>query len=95
MSRRCPITNKGVQSGNNVSHSNIKSRRRFLPNLQVNSLMSDKLGEPVRLRLSAHGLRTVEHKGGIDVFLMETPAAELTVDLRRLKRRLEKMQDAG
>ncbi|MBE1237813.1 50S ribosomal protein L28 [Phaeovibrio sulfidiphilus] len=95
MSRRCPVTKKGVQSGNNVSHSNIKSRRRFLPNLQVNSLMSDKLGSTVRLRLSAHGLRTIEHRGGLDAFLLGTPASELSPDLRRIRRRLEKLQEAG
>ncbi|CCG08260.1 50S ribosomal protein L28 [Pararhodospirillum photometricum] len=95
MSRRCPVTGKGVQTGNNVSHSNIKTRRRFLPNLQVNSLMSDKLGEPVRVRLSTHGLRTVEHRGGIDAFLLATPTAELTPDLRRVKRRLVKLQAQG
>ncbi|ABC21015.1 50S ribosomal protein L28 [Rhodospirillum rubrum] len=95
MSRRCAVTGKGVQTGNNVSHSNIKSRRRFLPNLQVNSLMSDLLREPVRMRLSAHGLRTVEHRGGIDAFLLSTPSVELTVELRKVKRRMVKIRDAA
>ncbi len=95
MARRCAVTGKGVLTGNNVSHSNIKSRRRFLPNLQVNSLMSDVLKEPVRVRLSTHGLRTVEHKGGIDVFLLETPAAKLPLDLRKVKRRLVKAMEAA
>jgi large subunit ribosomal protein L28 len=95
MSRRCAITGKGVQAGNNVSHSNIKSRRRFLPNLQINSLMSDLLQEPVRVRLSTHGLRTIEHKGGIDAYLLSTPADKLTVDLRKVKRRLVKAQAAA
>lgn len=94
MSRRCAITGKGVQSGNNVSHSNIKSRRRFLPNLQVNSLMSDLLQEPVRLRLSTHGLRSIEHKGGLDAFLLSTPSAKLTTELRQIKRRVVKAQAA-
>ncbi|GEO82564.1 50S ribosomal protein L28 [Pararhodospirillum oryzae] len=95
MSRRCPVTGKGVQSGNNVSHSNIKSRRRFLPNLQVNSLMSDMLGKPVRVRLSAHGLRTVEHKGGIDAFLLNATPSDLPVELRQVRRQLLKIQAAG
>jgi large subunit ribosomal protein L28 len=95
MSRRCAVTGKGVQAGNNVSHSNIKSRRRFLPNLQVNSLMSDLLQQPVRLRLSTHGLRTIEHKGGLDAFLMSTPSAKLPLELRKVKRRMAKAQAAA
>lgn len=86
MARRCAVTGKGVQTGNNVSHSNIKSKRRFLPNLQVTSLMSDSLNRTVRVRLSAHGLRTVEHMGGLDAFLLKASTADLTPDLRRIKR---------
>ena len=71
MARRCPLTGKGVQAGNNVSHSNIKSRRRYLPNLQVTSLLSETLGESVRLRLSVHAIRTIEHRGGLDAFLLK------------------------
>jgi len=88
MARRCAVTGKGVQTGHNVSHSNIKSKRRFLPNLQVTSLMSDSLKRTLRVRLSVHGLRTIEHKGGIDAFLLDTPAAKLTPELRRLKRQV-------
>ncbi len=73
MSRRCEITGKGVLSGNNVSHANNKTRRRFLPNLQVTSLLSDILGHEVRMRLSTRGIRTVEHNGGIDAFLLDHP----------------------
>ena len=70
MSRRCEITGKGVLSGNNVSHANNKTRRRFLPNLQVTSLLSEALGQTVRLRLSTRAIRTIEHNGGIDAFLL-------------------------
>ena len=68
MSRHCQITGKGVLSGNNVSHANNKTRRRFLPNLQDTSLLSDALGSAVRMRLSTRAIRTVEHNGGIDAF---------------------------
>lgn len=94
MARRCPITGKGVLTGNNVSHANNKTRRRFLPNLQATSLMSDTLGIPVRLRISASGLRTVEHRGGIDAFLRDAKSADLTPELRRLKRRIVKVASA-
>jgi large subunit ribosomal protein L28 len=92
MSRRCEITGKGVLSGNNVSHANNKTRRRFLPNLQVTSLLSDILGHEVRLRLSTRGIRTVEHNGGIDAFLLGTPNTKLTMEARTLKRRIVKAQ---
>jgi large subunit ribosomal protein L28 len=88
MSRRCIITGKGVQVGNNVSHANNKTKRRFLPNLQVASLLSDALGASVRLRLSTHGIRTIEHNGGLDAFLLGTSNSKLTVEARRLKRRI-------
>ena len=91
MARRCAITGKAVQSGNNVSHSNRKTRRRFLPNLQVTSMMSDALGQPVRLRLTTNGIRTVEHNGGIDAYLKSTADTKLTPELRRLKRRIERV----
>jgi large subunit ribosomal protein L28 len=90
MSRRCEITGKGVLSGNNVSHANNKTRRRFLPNLQVTSLLSDILGHEVRMRLSTRGIRTVEHNGGIDAFLLTTPNTKLPEEARLLKRRIEK-----
>jgi large subunit ribosomal protein L28 len=90
MARRCAITGKGVQTGNNVSHANNRTRRRFLPNLQETSLISEGLGGAVRLRLSVNGLRTVEHNGGLDAFLLSTPDVKLTDETRRLKRRLKK-----
>jgi large subunit ribosomal protein L28 len=90
MSRRCEITGKGVLSGNNVSHANNKSRRRFLPNLQMTSLLSDILREPIRMRLSTHAIRTVEHNGGIDAFLLNTNNSKLTAEGRAAKRRIER-----
>ncbi len=93
MSRRCEITGKGVLSGNNVSHANNKTRRRFLPNLQVTSLLSDILGHEVRMRLSTRGIRTVEHNGGIDAFLLGTASTKLTPEGKTLKRRIEKAKE--
>jgi large subunit ribosomal protein L28 len=92
MSRRCQITGKGVLSGNNVSHANNRTRRRFLPNLQDASLLSDVLGQAVRMRLSTRAIRTIEQKGGIDAYLLATPAGRLTVDAKALKRRLLRAQ---
>lgn len=89
MARRCSITGKGVQVGNNVSHANNKTKRRFMPNLQETSLLSDALGAAVRLRLSVHALRTIEHNGGIDAFLTTTPDRKLAAEAVRLKRRVE------
>ena len=94
MSRRCVITGKGVLTGNNVSHANNKSRRRFLPNLQESSFWSEILAAPVKLRLSTNGIRTVEHNGGLDSFLLGTPDRKLTVDAIVLKRRLDRAQAA-
>jgi large subunit ribosomal protein L28 len=92
MSRRCQITGKGVLSGNNVSHANNRTRRRFLPNLQDTSLLSDILGAPVRMRLSTRGIRTIEHNGGIDAYLLGTPDSRLTIEAKALKRRLLRAQ---
>jgi large subunit ribosomal protein L28 len=89
MARKCEITGKGVQTGNNVSHANNKTRRRFMPNLQLTSLLSDTLGFAVRLRLSTQAIRTVEHNGGIDAFLMSTARSKLPVEARRLKKQIE------
>ena len=94
MSRRCVVTGKGVMTGNNVSHANNKTRRRFLPNLQRASLLSDTLGESIRLRLSTRGVRTIEKRGGLDSWLLSTPSTDLPGDLRRLKKRVEKAREA-
>ena len=90
MARRCAITGKGVQVGNNVSHANNKTKRRFMPNLQETSLISDTLGQSVKLRLTVNAIRTVEHNGGIDAYLLGTNDSKLTVDALKLKRRIEK-----
>ncbi len=89
MARRCMITGKGVQSGNNVSHANNKTRRRFLPNMQNVSFNSEKLGA-VSLRVSTNAIRTIEHNGGLDAFLTKTAASKLSTEARALKRRLER-----
>ena len=90
MARRCALTGKGVQTGNNVSHAHNKTRRRFLPNLQPASVMSDALGQTFRMRISVHALRTIEHKGGLDAFLLNTRDSKLSEEARRLKRRVRK-----
>ena len=88
MSRRCELTGKGVLTGNNVSHANNKTRRRYLPNLQDASLLSDTLGTSVRLRVSTNALRTIEHNGGLDAFLNSTPNRNLPEAAQALKRRI-------
>ena len=90
MARRCTLTGVGVQVGNNVSHANNKTKRRFLPNLQHTSLMSDALGTTVRIRIAASALRTVEHRGGLDAFLLSEPDKKLSMEALRLKRRVER-----
>lgn len=95
MSKRCTMTGKGVLAGNNVSHAHNKTRRRFLPNLQVTSLLSDALGEVVRLRLSASAIRTIEHKGGLDAYLLGTSDLKLPEDALALKRKVKKAMAAA
>jgi large subunit ribosomal protein L28 len=90
MSRRCELTGKGVQSGNLVSHSNRKTRTRFLPNLVNVTLVSDALARAVRLRISAAALRSVEHRGGLDAFLAKACEEELSQNARELKRQIAK-----
>ena len=91
MSRRCSVTGKGVMTGNNVSHAHNKTRRRFLPNLQVASLYSETLKRKVRLRLTASAIRTIEHNGGLDAWLLSTPVDRLDGQLRRLKKQLKQV----
>jgi len=86
------ITGKGVLSGNNVSHANNKTRRRYLPNLQHQSFFSDVLGTSIQIRLSANGIRTIEHNGGLDAFLIETPNRRLPEEAQTLKRRILRAQ---
>ena len=92
MSRRCEISGKGVLTGNNVSHANNKTRRRFLPNLQEQSLLSDVLGTSIRVRLTTHALRTIEHNGGLDAFLLGTPNRSLPAEAQTIKRRIVRAQ---
>jgi large subunit ribosomal protein L28 len=94
MTRRCELTGKGVQVGHNVSHSNRKTKRRFLPNLQIASVLSEALGHAVRLRITPRGLRTIEHNGGIDAYLTGTSNLKLTEEMRTLKRRVVKAKAA-
>jgi len=90
MSRICELTGKGRQVGHNVSHANNKTKRTFLPNLQNVSLISDALGTTIKLRVSTHGLRSVEHVGGLDNWLLKTEDAKLSLRARRLKREIAK-----
>ena len=90
MSRRCELTGIAVQSGNKVSHSNRKTRTRFLPNLVQVTLTSDMLERSVRLRISAAALRSVEHRGGLDAFLAKADAKELSQRARLLKKQIAK-----
>ena len=90
MSRICELTGKGRMVGNNVSHTNNKTKRTFLPNLQNVTLLSDSLEKGVKLRVSTHGLRTVEHNGGLDNWLVKTSDDKLSLRVRRLKREVVK-----
>ncbi|MGC6537482.1 MAG: 50S ribosomal protein L28 [Candidatus Puniceispirillaceae bacterium] len=88
MAKRCQITGKGVMTGNNVSHANNRTRRRFLPNLQQTSMQSEILGRTLSLRISTSAIRTIEKHGGIDAFLMQARNAELADEARALKREM-------
>ncbi|MBO9580653.1 MAG: 50S ribosomal protein L28 [Sphingobium sp.] len=92
MSRICELTGRGRQVGHNVSHANNKTKRVFLPNLQNVTLISDTLGTGVKLRVSTHGLRSVEHNGGLDNWLLKTSDDKLSLKVRRLKREIVKKQ---
>ena len=92
MSRVCELTGKGRQVGNNVSHANNKTKRTFLPNLQNVTLISDTLQRGVKLRVSMNGLRSVEHVGGLDNWLLKTSDEKLSLNARRLKREISKKQ---
>ncbi len=90
MSRVCELTGKGPMSGNKVSHANNKTRRRFLPNLNVVSLISDTLGQTFKLRISAAALRSVDHRGGFDAYLAKAKDDELSLDALRIKKEIAK-----
>lgn len=90
MARRCDFTGVGVQTGNNVSHANNKTRRRFLPNIQKTSMLSDALGEQIQIRVSTSAIRTIEKRGGLDAYLLSMPNDRLGKTARTIKRRVQK-----
>ena len=92
MSRRCMITGKGPMSGNNVSHAQNKTKRRFLPNIQDTSVYSETLNRWIKLSVSTHGLRTVEHMGGLDAYLQKTATTKLDRKLRPYKAQIAKIK---
>lgn len=93
MARVCKVTGKKPQFGNNVSHANNRTRRRWTPNLQLISLPSEILGRMVSLRMSTNALRTIEHKGGIDAYLLNSKASRLTPDTKSLKKQVLAAQE--
>jgi large subunit ribosomal protein L28 len=95
MSRVCELSGKGPMTGHKVSHANNKTNRRFLPNLNEVTLISDILGQSFRLRISAHALRTVDHRGGLDGFLAKSKDDELSPRARKIKREIEKARPAA
>lgn len=92
MSRRCELSGKGVLTGNRVSHSNIKTRRRYLPNLNQVTLGSETLGRSFRFRVSAAALRSVDHRGGLDAYLAKASDDELSVRALKVKNDIAKAQ---
>ncbi len=94
MSNYCHVTNKGVQSGNNVSHANNKTKRKFFPNMNNVAFWSDILNRRIKLRVSAHGARTIEKRGGIDLYVLNSAKTKLPRNLASLKKTLEKRKQA-
>lgn len=92
MARVCEVTGKKPQFGNNVSHANNKTRRRWQPNMQVCSFPSEVLGKLVRLRLTPNGIRTIEHNGGIDAYVLNTPPSRLGEEAKSLRKQMQKKQ---
>ena len=95
MPRRCELTGKGPMTGNNVSHANNKTKRRFLPNLTETALMSETLGRTFRLRVSSSALRTVDHRGGLDGFLAKAKEGDLSPKALKIKKDIAKAQAAA
>lgn len=95
MSRRCELTGKGPMSGHNVSHANNKTKRRFLPNLNDATLLSEALGRSFKLRVSSAALRTVDHRGGLDAFLAKADDADLSSNARKIKKMIVKAKSAA
>ena len=90
MSKKCDISGTGVMSGNNVSHANNRTRRRFLPNVQVVSLLSEKLGKVFKLKVCSKTLRSIEHNGGLDAYLESTSNTKLTPEAQKIKKQIAK-----
>ena len=95
MSRVCELTGKGPMTGNNVSHANNKTRRRFLPNLNDTTLQSEALGRSFKLRISAHALRSVDHRGGLDKFLAKAKDSDLSANALKIKKAIQKAGQAA
>ncbi|MBU2868299.1 50S ribosomal protein L28 [Pacificibacter marinus] len=95
MARRCELTGKGPMSGNNVSHAKNRTRRRFLPNLNDVSLMSEALGRTFKLKISAAALRSVDHRGGFDAFMAKAKDEELSANALKIKKDIAKAQAAA
>ncbi|MEL6874417.1 MAG: 50S ribosomal protein L28 [Pseudomonadota bacterium] len=95
MSRICELTGKTRLVGNNVSHAKNRTKKTFLPNLQNVTLLSDTLGKGIKLRVSTHGLRSVEHVGGLDNWLLKTADDKLSLRVRRIKKEIAKKQAAA
>ncbi len=95
MSRVCELTGKGPMSGNNVSHANNKTKRRFLPNLNDVTLQSESLGQSFKMRVSASALRSVDHRGGLDAFLAKAKDADLSTKALKIKKDIAKAQAAA
>ncbi len=95
MSRICELTGKGRMVGNNVSHANNRTKKTFLPNLQNVTLISESLGRSIKFRVSTHGLRSVEHNGGLDNWLLKTSDDKLSVNARKIKREIAGKQAAA
>lgn len=95
MSRVCELTGKGPMSGNMISHANNKTRRRFLPNLNEVTMISDVLGKSFSFRVSSAGLRSVDHRGGLDAYLAKAKDDELSANALKVKREIAKAQAAA
>ena len=94
MSRRCELTGKGPMTGNNVSHANNKTKRRFLPNLNDVTLQSESLGRGFKMRITAAALRSVDHRGGLDAFLLKAKDSKLSDNALKIKKEVMKSQAA-
>ncbi|MCU0828333.1 MAG: 50S ribosomal protein L28 [Tabrizicola sp.] len=95
MSRVCELTGKGPMSGNTISHANNKTRRRFLPNLNEVTLISDVLGQSFKFRVTAAALRSVDHRGGLDAYLAKAKDEELSANALKIKKDIAKAQAAA